>query len=477
MRELARLAAAAARSVGAQGDALAGGAGAAAQPRRRRARAHRGHARPRRGRLRRALRGARGPRPRDVGAEQTPSRGAAWRRRGPSCTTSAATLDATESRRARRLELAATTTRPSPRRATPSPRSFSCAASSTRAGTGRKQNLARARAPRSTTETLRGVINLGVIAIWQGRPRRGGAAVRRGREGGVAARRHADAAGRAARERGRGRAPAQGRFGDALQSYQEALGILTRVGNRQFLARVANNLGELYVQVGEVTRARRLCEYASQVGRGLSRRARRRGAHAARAGRARRRAHRRARGWRCTRPSRSSPRRATASREAEAHLLAGARFARRRRGGARARRSPRCPTSKSAGASRLRDRPRAGRAELERAEGRDALAAARRAIELAERTGDEDLRLRAHAQLALALARPGRRRSRRGAARRPPRSSAASWSRGRARGLRVSYDAQLGRAGVGELTSRLEVRRRRATTRAAGAVGARRRCA
>lgn len=36
------------------------------------------------------------------------------------------------------------------------------------------------------------------------------------------------------------------------------------------MARVANNLGELYAQVGAGERARRLCEHAARVARGLS---------------------------------------------------------------------------------------------------------------------------------------------------------------------------------------------------------------
>ncbi|HBQ18455.1 MAG TPA: hypothetical protein DEF51_47450, partial [Myxococcales bacterium] len=37
-------------------------------------------------------------------------------------------------------------------------------------------------------------------------------------------------------------------------------------GNRAMLARVANNLGELYLTLGERGRARGLCEFATRVG-------------------------------------------------------------------------------------------------------------------------------------------------------------------------------------------------------------------
>ncbi len=131
-----------------------------------------------------------------------------------------------------------------------------------------REGLERARARGAGTEILRGLINLGVVAIWRGDLDE---AVRQLGE----ARAVADGAGSmmlrgVLRENEAVVAHLQGRFGDALQRYQEALGILTRVGNRRFLARVAHNLGELYAHVGEVARARRLSEYASQVARGFT---------------------------------------------------------------------------------------------------------------------------------------------------------------------------------------------------------------
>ena len=131
-----------------------------------------------------------------------------------------------------------------------------------------REGLERARARGAGSEILRGLINLGVVAIWRGDLDE---AVRQFGE----ARAVANGAGSmmlrgVLRENEAVVAHLQGRYGDALQRYQEALGILTRVGNRRFLARVAHNLGELYVHVGEVARARRLCEYAAQVGRGFT---------------------------------------------------------------------------------------------------------------------------------------------------------------------------------------------------------------
>jgi len=48
--------------------------------------------------------------------------------------------------------------------------------------------------------------------------------------------------------------------------YHEAVGLLKRLGNRPMLARVAINLGELYLSLGEHARARTLCEFAAHVG-------------------------------------------------------------------------------------------------------------------------------------------------------------------------------------------------------------------
>ena len=48
--------------------------------------------------------------------------------------------------------------------------------------------------------------------------------------------------------------------------YNEAVALLKRLGNRAMLARVANNLGELYLSIGDRDRARTLCEFATHVG-------------------------------------------------------------------------------------------------------------------------------------------------------------------------------------------------------------------
>ncbi|MGE3631071.1 MAG: sigma 54-interacting transcriptional regulator [Sandaracinaceae bacterium] len=56
------------------------------------------------------------------------------------------------------------------------------------------------------------------------------------------------------------------RYGNALNYYHQAVGLLKRLGNRAMLARVANNLGELYLTLGERGRARGLCEFGSRVG-------------------------------------------------------------------------------------------------------------------------------------------------------------------------------------------------------------------
>jgi DNA-binding NtrC family response regulator/tetratricopeptide (TPR) repeat protein len=52
----------------------------------------------------------------------------------------------------------------------------------------------------------------------------------------------------------------------AQRCYDEAVALLKRLGNRAMLARVANNLGELYLSLGDRERARTLCEYATHVG-------------------------------------------------------------------------------------------------------------------------------------------------------------------------------------------------------------------
>ncbi|HHH27244.1 MAG TPA: AAA family ATPase [Polyangiaceae bacterium] len=55
-------------------------------------------------------------------------------------------------------------------------------------------------------------------------------------------------------------------YGNALRYYHQAVGLLKRLGNRAMLARVANNLGELYLTLGDRGRARALCEFARRVG-------------------------------------------------------------------------------------------------------------------------------------------------------------------------------------------------------------------
>jgi len=52
----------------------------------------------------------------------------------------------------------------------------------------------------------------------------------------------------------------------ALHHYHEAIVQLKRLGNRAMLARVANNLGELYLSLGDRTRARSLCDFATHMG-------------------------------------------------------------------------------------------------------------------------------------------------------------------------------------------------------------------
>ncbi|MCA9581138.1 MAG: sigma 54-interacting transcriptional regulator, partial [Myxococcales bacterium] len=55
-------------------------------------------------------------------------------------------------------------------------------------------------------------------------------------------------------------------FATAQARYYDAVTLLKRLGNRDMLARVANNLGELYVAIHDPSRARTLCEFATHVG-------------------------------------------------------------------------------------------------------------------------------------------------------------------------------------------------------------------
>jgi DNA-binding NtrC family response regulator/tetratricopeptide (TPR) repeat protein len=55
-------------------------------------------------------------------------------------------------------------------------------------------------------------------------------------------------------------------YARAQTLYHEAVALLKRLGNRAMLARAAMNLGELYLSLGERSRAHTLCEFASHVG-------------------------------------------------------------------------------------------------------------------------------------------------------------------------------------------------------------------
>ncbi|MGF1466546.1 MAG: sigma 54-interacting transcriptional regulator [Sandaracinaceae bacterium] len=55
-------------------------------------------------------------------------------------------------------------------------------------------------------------------------------------------------------------------YREALGHYQAAVGLLKRLGNRPLLARVANNLGELYHSLGDRSRARAMCDFAARLG-------------------------------------------------------------------------------------------------------------------------------------------------------------------------------------------------------------------
>src|SRR4029079_3780268 len=154
-----------------------------------------------------------------------------------------------------------------------------------------------------------------------------------------------------------------------------------------------NNLGELYVQVGETARARRLCDYAAQVGRGLSRGVTAEGLllraqvelldarnDAARSA--------------LTEALAMFTAAGDSAREAEAHLfMARAALADGDVVQASIEIAAVSDEEERSVARILAERTRLV-AELTRAEGRDALAPARRALELAERAEDADLRLR-----------------------------------------------------------------------------------
>ena len=56
-------------------------------------------------------------------------------------------------------------------------------------------------------------------------------------------------------------------YAKALRYYHDAVRLLKRLGNRAMLARVAHNLGELYLCLGERGRARALCDFADRFGK------------------------------------------------------------------------------------------------------------------------------------------------------------------------------------------------------------------
>jgi transcriptional regulator with GAF, ATPase, and Fis domain len=315
------------------------------------------------------------------------------------------------------------------------------------------ENIARARARGATTEVLRGVINLGVIAIRRGDYDEAGRQFEAARA--IAARGGTMMLRGVLKENEAVVAHLRGRFGEALALYQEALGILIRVGHRQFLARIANNLGELYVQVGETTRARRLCDYAAQVGRGLSRGVTAEGLLL--------------RGQIELLDARNDAARSALTealamftaagekqREHEAHLLLARAFL---ADGDVARAAQEIAAvgddEAQVGVRILAERTRL-EAELRRAEGRDALPAARRALDLADRAGDVDLKLRAHVQLGFALLERGDDLAARRHAEAAETLRAELVSRV-PDALRVAYDATIQRTGLSQLAARLDV--------------------
>ncbi len=313
-----------------------------------------------------------------------------------------------------------------------------------------REGLERARARGAGTEILRGLINLGVVAIWRGDLDE---AARQLGE----ARAVADGAGSmmlrgVLRENEAVVAHLQGRYGDALQRYQEALGILTRVGNRRFLARVAHNLGELYAHVGEVARARRLCEYAAQVARGFT------GPIAAENLMLRARVE--------LADARTEAARASlgqalgvfaavgdALQQADARLLLARAFL--VDGDLPRAEAELAFVPEEGGAPSARVERALLAAELARSRGEDAFPHARRALELAEATSDRDLRYRAHVAVGMALLD----RDDPTAARRQAGFAEALRQEILARvpeALRVSYGAQLARGGGALLAARLE---------------------
>lgn len=58
----------------------------------------------------------------------------------------------------------------------------------------------------------------------------------------------------------------QQQWSDALERYQAAINAFKRIGDRTMLVRASNNLGELYLSLGDSARARLMCEYGTHVG-------------------------------------------------------------------------------------------------------------------------------------------------------------------------------------------------------------------
>ncbi len=312
-------------------------------------------------------------------------------------------------------------------------------------------SLALARSRRSQDEMLRGLINLGVVAIWcdeldeaqtrfaeaHALAQRGGAMMLQG----------------VLRENEAVVAHLQGRYGDALRSYQEALEILTRVGNHRFVARVANNLGELYAHLGAGDRARRMFEHAARAARGTG------GALGAESRMLR------AQVELCDARSDAA---ADAAREAARHFAAAGDV--ERLAGARLLlvRAALLDGDVTAAGAVLGDVPdddavsprvraeRAGQvAEWERARGVDALSASRRALERAEELGDRELRFRAEVLVAASLLQRGdlltaRRHAERARALRGDLLAVVPDA------LRGGFAAQLERTGFAQLEARLE---------------------
>ncbi len=55
-------------------------------------------------------------------------------------------------------------------------------------------------------------------------------------------------------------------YSEALEHYHKAVSLLKRLGNRPMLTRVGINLGELYLSIGDPSRARSLCNFAQHMG-------------------------------------------------------------------------------------------------------------------------------------------------------------------------------------------------------------------